>query len=86
MENSKPQVPQPKVEELNAKMVPLDAVAAMIAKAVAEAMAAKIHQHAEPELSGRTRADGKSVETPGEDNAKWSEVKYADNTVRRDYK
>jgi hypothetical protein len=72
--------------------VPLSAVQAMIDKAVAAAMAHRIHQHTpigqvvHTELSGRTREEGTLVVSKLDETKGYVEYGYNDKTVRRDYK
>lgn len=97
-EKSKPEpkadkpVEQTAPEPAAPAMVPLDAVQGMIAKAVAEAMAKKVHQHTpigqvlQVELSGRTREEGTILISKLDETKSYTEYGFNDGTVRRDYK
>lgn len=70
---------------------PVD-LAAMIAEAVEKALASTRHQHAPipvpvlDDLQGRTRDKGVLIVTEMSDGTAFSEVRFNDGTVRRDYK
>jgi hypothetical protein len=85
--------PQHKVAlEQSDVQVPLSAVQAMIDKAVAQAMASRIHQHTpigqviQESLSGRTREEGTLVVSKLDETKGYVEWGFNDGTVRRDYK
>jgi len=67
-------------------------VSEMIAKAVAEAMSKRIHQHTpigqviQTELSGRTREEGVLKVSKLDETKGYIEYGFNDGTVRRDYK
>lgn len=46
----------------------------------------EVSKQPEVELLGRTREEGVFIVTPLGDNEKYTEVKFNDGTVRRDYK
>jgi fructose-1,6-bisphosphatase/inositol monophosphatase family enzyme len=86
-------VPQPQEAQAQSDpQVPLSAVQAMIDKAVAAAMSARIHQHTPigtvlgNEMSGRTREEGTLVVSKLDETKGYVEYGFNDGTVRRDYK
>lgn len=70
------------------QMVKASEIQAIVAAAVAAALAQTKHQHTPfvPEMVGRTRADGVLIEEKVTDNKQFTEVRYNDGMVRRDYK
>jgi hypothetical protein len=72
--------------------VPLSAVEAIVAKAVAEALSKRIHQHTpigqvlQHELSGRSRDEGTLVVSKLDETKGYVEYGFNDGTIRRDYK
>jgi hypothetical protein len=72
--------------------VALSAVQEMIDKAVAAAMAQRVHQHTpigqvlQKELSGRSREEGTLVVSKLDETKGYVEFGFNDGTVRRDYK
>jgi hypothetical protein len=91
VEVKSPQV-QVAPETSKEQTVPLALVNDLIAKAVAEAMAKRIHQHTpigqvvHQELSGRSRDEGTLVVSKLDETKGWVEYGFNDGTIRRDYK
>jgi len=78
---------KPASKDVSEPTLTLTQVNELVAKAVADAMVKKVHQHTPvEELSGRSRENGTLIVETISDGKGHVEYRYNDGTVRRDYK